>query len=314
MRPAGGGFYQVTSPSLTFAADWWAISWWPGTPPLPSCMRSRSSHDTPSGGHGAIAFSESLPQVLSYRAVWCTPAQRRDRSSVSCNHFSGWLANTTQRADRQRPRHDQVASRRSSSRAPRLDSGSFRLPHFGDCTHEGQPERHGHSPINRFASATRRSKLVVAAAGDPDAARMSVVDEDRWPTGLGVHVGGEAADIPPVAHRDQRQHGDLSVLEGVQRSEQPLRRERLGGRSARPARTTARAWGTRPSADRGSGSRSRRGPAGACAGSRARSRRTRCVRTKGSPRHVSRWLWHARDVGHDLALGLREVVAIERVE
>ena len=48
-------------------------------------------------------------------------------------------------------------SRRNSSRAPRLDSGSLRLPHFGDCTHEGQPERHGHSPINRFASPTSRS-------------------------------------------------------------------------------------------------------------------------------------------------------------
>ena len=51
----------------------------------------------------------------------------------------------------------EVWSRRSSSRAPRLDSGSLRLPHFGDCTHDGQPDLHRHSPIRRWASPTSRS-------------------------------------------------------------------------------------------------------------------------------------------------------------
>jgi PAS domain S-box-containing protein len=46
--------------------------------------------------------------------------------------------------------------RRSSSSAPRLCSGSLRLPHLGDCTHEGQPSSHRHSLISRRASATRR--------------------------------------------------------------------------------------------------------------------------------------------------------------
>ena len=44
-----------------------------------------------------------------------------------------------------------------SSSAPCFDSGSFRFPHFGDCTHEGQPDSHGHSPISRRASPTSRS-------------------------------------------------------------------------------------------------------------------------------------------------------------
>ena len=37
-------------------------------------------------------------------------------------------------------------------------SGSLRLPHFGDCTHDGQPASHGHSEISRSASPTSRSK------------------------------------------------------------------------------------------------------------------------------------------------------------
>ena len=45
-----------------------------------------------------------------------------------------------------------------SSSAPALASGSLRLPHFGDCTHDGQPRSHGHSEISRCASATSVSK------------------------------------------------------------------------------------------------------------------------------------------------------------
>ena len=56
---------------------------------------------------------------------------------------------------------------------------------------------------------------------------MAVVDEDRRDAGLGVGVRRQAADVPAVAHRDQGQHRDLPVLERVQRAEQLLARERL---------------------------------------------------------------------------------------
>jgi hypothetical protein len=46
---------------------------------------------------------------------------------------------------------------RISSSAPALCSGSLRLPHLGLCTQEGQPDSHGHSPIRRSASPSRRS-------------------------------------------------------------------------------------------------------------------------------------------------------------
>ena len=42
--------------------------------------------------------------------------------------------------------------------------------------------------------------------------------------GLVVVVGRQAADVPAVAHRDQRQHRDLRVLGGVQRAEQRVQR------------------------------------------------------------------------------------------
>ena len=47
---------------------------------------------------------------------------------------------------------------------------------------------------------------------------MTVVDEDRRTAGLGMGIGGEAADVPAVAHRDQRQHCDLAMLERVKRA------------------------------------------------------------------------------------------------
>ena len=36
-----------------------------------------------------------------------------------------------------------------SDAQPSLVSGSLRLPHFGDCTHDGQPDSHGHSLTSR---------------------------------------------------------------------------------------------------------------------------------------------------------------------
>ena len=80
---------------------------------------------------------------------------RPDRASLA--RRSHRLARRrTRGADRQLHDRDQVSRRRSSS-APRFDSGSLRFPHFGDCTHDGQPSLHGHSPISRWASPTSRS-------------------------------------------------------------------------------------------------------------------------------------------------------------
>ena len=54
--------------------------------------------------------------------------------------------------------HAAASIRPMTSAAPCFDSGSLRLPHLGDCTHEGQPLSHGHSVIRRWASSTSASK------------------------------------------------------------------------------------------------------------------------------------------------------------
>ena len=72
-----------------------------------------------------------------------------------------------------------------------------------------------------------------AARGDPDAAGVAVVDEDRRPAGLEVDVRREAADVPAVAHRPERQQRDQRVLGGVERAEQL--RHPLEARRASPA-------------------------------------------------------------------------------
>ena len=74
--------------------------------------------------------------------------------------------------------------------------------------------------------AEQALELLVAAQGDPDPAGVAVVDEDRRAAGLEVDVGREAADVPAVAHRDQRQHRDLAVLGRVQGAEQDVGRQR----------------------------------------------------------------------------------------
>ena len=58
-------------------------------------------------------------------------------------------------------------------------------------------------------------ELLESSPGDPDTAGMAVVNEYRRAPGLVVIVGREAADVPSVAHSDQRKHRDLRMLGGV---------------------------------------------------------------------------------------------------
>ena len=44
-----------------------------------------------------------------------------------------------------------------------------------------------------------------------------------------MRVGREPADVPSIAHRDQRQDSDLGVLERMKRAEQPLERKGFPG-------------------------------------------------------------------------------------
>src|SRR3954447_749499 len=68
-------------------------------------------------------------------------------------------------------------------------------------------------------------ELLEAALRDSDAAGVPVVDEDGRQSGIRVDIRREAADVPAIAHRPEREEGDHRMLGGVQRREQ--RRHRL---------------------------------------------------------------------------------------
>src|SRR4051794_5990886 len=63
-------------------------------------------------------------------------------------------------------------------------------------------------------------ELLEAALGDADAAGVAVVDEHRRLARVLVDVRREAADVPAVAHRPEREDRDHRVLGGVQGREQ----------------------------------------------------------------------------------------------
>ena len=62
-----------------------------------------------------------------------------------------------------------------------------------------------------------------AALREPGAAREGVVDEDRGLLGVDVQRGRQAAEVPPVARREQGEEADRRVLGGVQGARGPRR-------------------------------------------------------------------------------------------
>jgi hypothetical protein len=93
MRPLGGGFYLVRRQSVTFVIGLVGNQLVAGNAPISKLRAFAAKPTTPSGGHGAIAFSESLPQVtkLTGGLVRSTEAQL---ILSQLKAFSGWIANT----------------------------------------------------------------------------------------------------------------------------------------------------------------------------------------------------------------------------
>jgi hypothetical protein len=93
MRPLGGGFYAVTDPSLTFDIGLVGNQLVAGNAPLARLRAFATEPTKPSGGRGAVAFSESLPQVLKLTGGLLHSAQAQLILS-QLRDFSGWIANT----------------------------------------------------------------------------------------------------------------------------------------------------------------------------------------------------------------------------
>jgi hypothetical protein len=93
MKSLGGGFYELTNPSLTFVIGVVGNQLVAGNA-SPAKLRSFATKPTvPSGGHGAIAFSESLQQVLKLTGG-LLPSTEAQLILSQLNDFSGWIANT----------------------------------------------------------------------------------------------------------------------------------------------------------------------------------------------------------------------------
>ena len=131
--------------------------------------------------------------------------------------------------------------------APPLSRYSFQFPHFGDCTHDGQPSSHGHAATrSSVARDVARRRPSNASSAMPAPPGIAVVHEDRRLAGLRVQRHRHAADVPAVADREQRQHADEPVLGRVHRAEQLGRRRCPAassdvGRHRVPARARRRA-------------------------------------------------------------------------
>jgi hypothetical protein len=102
-----------------------------------------------------------------------------------------------------------------------LSRKSFRFPHFGDWTHDGQPLSQGQPARSAAVSPTQPSIWSNPRRAIPDAARVAVVDEDCRAPGLVVEVGRKPADVPAVAHRPEWKERDHRVLGRVERAEEP---------------------------------------------------------------------------------------------
>ena len=109
------------------------------------------------------------------------------------------------------------STRRSTPTAPALSSGSLPLPHFGDCTHDGQPSRALARLDRRRRRLPPRRDLPEAAVGESRAAGIAVVDEYRRQAADRTDRRRHPADVAAVAAGDQRQQADRRVLGGMQR-------------------------------------------------------------------------------------------------
>ena len=93
--------------------------------------------------------------------------------------------------------------------APGLSSGLFWLPHFGDCTHDGQPSVQAHDAI-----ASRVARSQAAAAWKPRSAKPAPPGCPSWTKTVSRPVSGcSAVETPPMSQRSQVANSGSSPIE-----------------------------------------------------------------------------------------------------
>ena len=100
--------------------------------------------------------------------------------------------------------------------APALSRGSLKLPHLGDWTQDGQPSAQPQEREGVEGGVEVAVGGLVAEVGDAGPAGVAVVDGDGGQAGVGLEHGRDPAHVPAVTDREQREHADGAVLDGVQ--------------------------------------------------------------------------------------------------
>lgn len=93
MKAIGGGFYVVSRQSLNFVVGLVGNQLVGGNASVSKLRAFATNPTKPSGGHGAIAFSESLSQVLKLTGALVHSTQAQLILS-RLKDFSGWIGNT----------------------------------------------------------------------------------------------------------------------------------------------------------------------------------------------------------------------------
>jgi hypothetical protein len=93
MKSLGGGFYLVSRQSLTFVVGLVGNQLVAGNASVAKLRAFATGPTKPSGGQGAIAFSESLPQVLKLTGALVHSAEAQ-LILGQLKSFSGWIGNT----------------------------------------------------------------------------------------------------------------------------------------------------------------------------------------------------------------------------
>jgi hypothetical protein len=173
--------------------------------------------------------------------------------------------------------------------APPCRAGRCRCRTSGSARTTGSRRRSRRSRSSPGSTAGARA-AVEGALREPGTTRVAVVDEHRRPVGVGVARRRQAAEVPPVAQRQQRQHPDRGVLRGVQRPGHAG-----GGSPAAPAWPPGSRTRPRPSAAASAAGRGRR--ARAPRRCRSAARRSRSPAWSPRPAEATSTSPHASPVG-----------------
>ena len=205
-------------------------AWWPcgsGSSPGSAASVARRAHahgPAPGRPHAGAADAARPAARVRRRGRPRRPRPRRASASAGPSPLDGILrrspsvGSSPPAAAERRRRPARRAPRRAAAPRPPCPAGRCRCRTWATARRTGSRSRTRSwrpSPGWRVSQSPQHGEPALGEAG---AAGVAVVDEDRRRAGVRVQRGGDPADVPAVAGREQRQQPDRGVLGGVQRA------------------------------------------------------------------------------------------------